>query len=198
MQQGELDGRLARGERSRRQLAESLIALLEEGVREPTAREVAAKAGVSLRLVFHHFEDMEQLLRSAVAIQVERHWSRLGPVDPSLPAEERASRIVHQRSTLFEAISPTRQAAGRMESSSPTIASELTRARLTLRRGVEKAFAPELARAGRGRSELLDCLEAATAWETWDHLRRRMGLKAVAARKVMTRLLLSLLLEVPA
>lgn len=188
-----VDGRTARGERTRQQLAESLIALLEEGVDEPTAREVAAKAGVSLRLVFHHFDDMEELLRTAVAIQVERHWSRMGPVDPTLPVVERVAQVVQRRESLFEAISPVRRAAARVEPGSPTVSERLLAGRRALRRGLQEAFASELSRSGRNRSEMLDALESAASWETWDQLRRRMGLRPAAARRVMTRTLLALL-----
>ena len=55
------DGRLARGQRTRANVAGALIALLREGDTEPTARAVAERAGVSLRLVFHHFADMDEL-----------------------------------------------------------------------------------------------------------------------------------------
>jgi AcrR family transcriptional regulator len=187
------DGRVARGERTRRQLAEALISLLEDGVGEPTAREVSARAGVSLRLVFHHFDDMEQLLRTAVAVQADRHWSRLRPVDPSLPAEERVAQVVRQREALFEAISPVRRAAARVEAGSPTVAAELSNARLALRRALEKVFSSELEAAGSERGELLDALEAATSWEGWEQLRRRMGLAPTAARRVVTRTVFSLL-----
>ena len=187
------DGRLARGERTRRQLAEALISLLEDGVTEPTAREVSARAGVSLRLVFHHFDDMEQLLRAAVTVQVERHWSHLRPVEPSLPVGERVAQLVRQRESLFEAITPVRRAAARVEAGSPTVAGEMSNARLVLRGAAQRAFCPELEAAGPARAELLDALEAATSWETWDQLRRRMGLSPAAARRVVIRTVLSLL-----
>lgn len=187
------DGRTARGERTRRQLAESVIALLEAGVADPTARQVAERAGVSLRLVFHHFDDMEQLLRSAVSVQVERHWSHLTPVDPGAPLEDRVSQVACQREVLFESISPVRRAAARIESGSRTISAQLGNARTVLRQGLEAAFATELSAFGKERAEVLDALEAATSWEQWELLRRRMGLRPVAARRVMARTLLSLL-----
>ena len=188
-----VDGRTARGDRTRRQIAESLIALLEQGVEEPTARAVASEAGVSLRLVFHHFDDMEQLLRAAVEVQIERHWSHLKPVDPSLPTAERVALIVRQRESLFEAISPTRRAADRLEAGSPTVSGQLANARSALRAGLEDAFRRELPASRRDRTELLDALEAAGSWENWDQLRRRMQLRPAASRRVMTRTLVALL-----
>jgi hypothetical protein len=69
----------------------------------------------------------------------------------------------------------------------------LSKARLALRGALDKVFAAELDAAGPQRGELLDALEAATAWECWEQLRRRMGLGQAAARRVMTRTVLSLL-----
>ena len=186
-----VDRRVARGEETRRRLAEAMIALLEEGLAQPSAREIAERAGVSLRLVFHHFEDMEQVLRAAVEVQVSRHWNRLHPVDPSLPLGERVQRIIRQRETLYEAIAPVRRAAARAELESPTIATELSRARRQLRRGLEATFESELHSASS--PERLDALDVAGSWETWDLLRTRMGAGRAAARRVVVRMMTSLL-----
>jgi len=190
-----IDGRAARGERTRRALAEALVALVEEGDLRPTARAVAARAGVSQRIVFHHFDDVEGVLREAVAVQVERHWSKLRPIDPALSTENKVTLVVRQRSALFEAISPMRRAAALAEDSSPTVAAQLARAQRGLRNALAQAFQPELddAGAGPGRSDLLDALELCSGWETWDQLRRRMGHGPAAARRVMTRLLVAAL-----
>ena len=188
-----LDGRVVRGARTRHALAEALVSLLEQGEARPTARQVAERAGVSLRLVYHHFEDMEAVLRSAVAIQVERHWSRRQHVDRSLPLEERVTALVRQRATLFEAIAPVRRAAASVEPESPTVAAELDRARHELRAEVADIFAPELTAAGGRRTELLDMVELVTAWESWDQLRRRMGRSVSAARRVTISLTIAAL-----
>ena len=59
------DGRRLRSERSRRAIIEAALALQEEGVLVPTAQQVSDKAGVGIRSVFRHFEDMESLYASA-------------------------------------------------------------------------------------------------------------------------------------
>jgi TetR/AcrR family transcriptional regulator of autoinduction and epiphytic fitness len=186
--EAQLDGRLARGERTRRRVAEALIALLEDGVTEPTARQVAERAGVSPRIVFHHYEDMEQVLRAAVAIQAERHWSRLQPIDPSLPLAERIDRLVRQRGALFDAIAPVRRAAALAEQRSPTVATELGRSRSVLRRQLRDVFCAELTEPAE-RGDLMPALEVAAGWDTWDQLRGRMGQSASGSRRVMTLLL---------
>ncbi|HUY22469.1 MAG TPA: TetR family transcriptional regulator [Acidimicrobiales bacterium] len=179
------DGRLARGERTRRALAEALIGLLEEGDARPTARRIAARAGVSLRLVYHHFEDVESILRAAVAIQEQRHWRHIRPVEPALPLAERVAGVVRQRTGVFQAVAPVRRAAEAMADSSPTIAGELARARSRLRAQLRATFAPELDRGTTpSAASRLDVLEVATSWETWEQL-QRMGRGAAACRRTM-------------
>ncbi len=187
------DGRLARGERTRESLAEALIFLLEEGDARPTARRIALRAGVSLRSVFHHFDDLESILRAAVKIQEHRHWRHVRPVDPSLPIDDRVARIVRQRDVVFRATAPVRRSAERFTPTSPTVTAELARAGAWLREQLRVTFAPEieLRRAGDAQV-LLDALEVATSWETWEQL-ARLGRTASAARRTMEALTRSVL-----
>jgi len=182
------DGRLARGEHTRQVLAEALIALIEEGHPRPGARHIAQRAGVSLRLVFHHFEDLESILRAAVAIQEERHWRRIRPVGATLPLAERIRRVVRQRTEVFEAVAPVRRAAELLVHSSPTVAAELARARDRLRDQLRATFAPELEREPPAHARLLlDTLGVATSWETWEQL-RLLGRGEAACRRAMEHL----------
>ena len=128
------DGRVARGERTRRALAEALIALLEEGDAQPTARRIAERAGVSLRLVFHHFDDLESILRDAVRIQEQRHWRHVRPVESTLPVRRAGGPDgAPARPRCSEATAPVRRSAELLTHSSPTVAAELARGREWLR-----------------------------------------------------------------
>ena len=113
--------RRLRGEQTRQEIAEAVIALLEEGGSIPTARQVAERAGVSLRLVFHHFDDMEAVFEEAAMLQGLRHWRLITDADPSLPLHKRIVHITTQRRRLFEAITPVRRAANARLRSSSTI-----------------------------------------------------------------------------
>jgi AcrR family transcriptional regulator len=187
------DGRLARGERTRESLAEALISLLEEGDARPTARRIALRAGVSQRSVFHHFDDVESILRAAVRVQEDRHWRHVRPVDPTLPVDDRVARIVRQRDVVFRATAPVRRSAEQFTLTSPTVSAELARAGEWLREQLRRTFAPEieLRRAGDAQV-LLDALEVATSWETWEQL-ARLGRTASAARRTMEALTLAVL-----
>jgi TetR/AcrR family transcriptional regulator, regulator of autoinduction and epiphytic fitness len=187
------DGRVARGERSRRALAEALISLLEEGDTQPTARRIAQRAGVSLRLVFHHFDDLESILREAVAIQEHRHWRHIRPVTPTLPAAERVARVVRQRATVYQAVAPVRRSAELVADRSLTVAAQLRRGREALRSQLRATFAPEIeSRRSADARDLLDALDVATSWETWDQL-ARLGRPTSVCRRTMQSLTLAVL-----
>jgi AcrR family transcriptional regulator len=182
------DGRIARGERTRQALAEAMISLLEEGDAQPTARRIAERAGVSLRIVFHHFEDLESLLRAAVDIQRTRHWRRLGEVDSTLPLKQRITAVVRQRAEVFEAVAPVRRAAQVVEPTSPTVAAQLGRLRKALRQQLDAAFAPELAALSTATARMtLDAVDVSLSWESWEQL-RTMGRTAAAGRRTFEAL----------
>ena len=53
------DGRRQRSQRSRQKILEAMWALMLDGDMDPSAADIAEKAGVGLRSVFRHFEDMD-------------------------------------------------------------------------------------------------------------------------------------------
>jgi AcrR family transcriptional regulator len=53
--------RSPRAERARASIAEALLSLIDEGDLQPTANRIAERAGISLRLIYHHFGDLESL-----------------------------------------------------------------------------------------------------------------------------------------
>ncbi len=70
-----IDGRRLRGKRSRQGIVEAMIELVRSGNPEPTAEEVAARAGVAMRTVFRHFADMDSLYRE-ISQKIQRQRSR--------------------------------------------------------------------------------------------------------------------------
>src|SRR5580698_5644369 len=106
----DVDGRRARGERTRIRVLDALLELVEEGNMRPTAQEVAERADVALRTVYHHFEDVEALRTMALELQVSRYSQILQPIDTAQPLKERIAVVARQRRKLFELITPIRQA----------------------------------------------------------------------------------------
>ena len=188
------DGRLLRGERTRRHIAQAMIELIEEGNPRPTARLIAERAGVSLRLVFHHFDDVEEVFVEGAVVQAQRHWKKVVAVPPTGTILDRIEVICRQRRQLFVAITPVRRAFRSRASESETVTTTqmLEVANHLLREQLAETFAPELTAAGDDSDILLDAIDSATCWETWDTLRtgRRT---AIAAQRIFQFSLTALL-----
>jgi TetR/AcrR family transcriptional regulator of autoinduction and epiphytic fitness len=116
------DGRVARGQRTRRNVAEALCQLLQDGDPDPTAKSIAEQAGVSLRLVFHHFADMDDLYLFVAALQLRQQWTDLPRVSQRLSLPARIERTVSHRAALYEEISPVRRAVARRALTSANVA----------------------------------------------------------------------------
>src|SRR3954467_3230012 len=83
------DGRAARSVRTRRAIVDAMRALHHEGDLRPTAPPVADRAGVSVRTVWQHFDDLEALLVEAGLRDLEIARSFVTPIDSALSAEQR-------------------------------------------------------------------------------------------------------------
>ncbi|MDQ1404005.1 MAG: TetR/AcrR family transcriptional regulator, regulator of autoinduction and epiphytic fitness, partial [Actinomycetota bacterium] len=91
------DGRTARAQRTRRAVVDALLALIEEGDLRPTGPRIAERAGVSLRSVFQHYNDLESLFAAAGERQLERIADAVTPIDPTLPLGARVVSYAEQR-----------------------------------------------------------------------------------------------------
>ena len=101
-----VDGRTARGQRTRSAVVDALLALQEEGDLEPTAQRVAARAGVALRTVFGHFSDMETLWAQAGERELAKIAALADVPDGALPLEERVDRFCASRARVRAAAVP--------------------------------------------------------------------------------------------
>jgi TetR/AcrR family transcriptional regulator, regulator of autoinduction and epiphytic fitness len=184
------DGRVARGQRTRRNVAEALIELLREGATDPTARAVAQRAGVSLRLVFHHFTEMDDLYYYVAALQLRRQWSQMPRISTKLALATRRERTVAHRATLYEDISPIRRALVRRMPTSNGVTTTIAASDTLLLENLKETFAPELADLSpSARLEVIEGMDLATSWESWERMRTTSQLQVRGAKRVMTRML---------
>jgi AcrR family transcriptional regulator len=186
------DGRRARGARSRTAVVEAILELLHELDRQPTVDEIAARAGVSERSVFRHFEDTEALFTAAIETHARQN-ARLWEVPPTSGSRaERIDALVANRARLYEAISPVRRVAEHLRRRSPAIDRNLTAMRTHYRDQLARLFAAEL-EAGATDRDLLDALEAGSSWHHWEQLRRDQALTRTSAARVTAATLAALL-----
>lgn len=188
------DGRVLRGERTRQHIAEAMVDLIESGNHGPTSQEIADRAGVSLRLIFHHYADMESIFETAGLIQAGRHWQKLQTIPPTGPLAERVAATVHQRRKLYTAINPVREAVLVRAPENPAVLKLLEAGRKRLRTELETTFEPELAHANGGRKTLVDAMELVTSWDAW-HALRSDGTSVASAERTMTYCLTSVALS---
>ncbi len=185
------DGRRTRSKKSRLAIASAMLELVTEGVPNPTAKIIAERAGVSLRLVFHHFKDMESIFKETDKLQLERlkpfisqNISGEGPLDTRLEA------FIKHRTTLLEFITPTRKSALHFEILHESVHRSLQAFRKSKRDQVVAVFAQELdIFKGKEKKERTLALQAAVSWTTWQTLREHQQLTKDMARRVMRRMI---------
>lgn len=188
------DGRTARAQRTRASIVDALLSLLEEGDLNPPASRIAERAGISLRLIYHHFGDLESLFRAVSAREAERLSVFAEPIDADLPLPERIDLLVAQRVALLETVTPVRRAALLQE----PFSEELRAARDAFHEigcdQVRYLFAGELAALpGERRAPVTDAIATALLWGFWNDLRTmgRSPTEGGAALRELVRALLA-------
>ncbi|QXC61155.1 TetR/AcrR family transcriptional regulator [Aquihabitans sp. G128] len=188
------DGRRQRSERSRAAVIDALLACYDEGTVSPSGAEIAARAGVSERSVFRHFEDLDALANEAF----ERQFARVAPFFAPPPADgtrtERIAALVEQRSRLHERMANLSRAATHHAARSATIARRVRERQAFLRAQVERQFATELdVLASKDRRLLLAALDGAVGMEGVAYLRTAADVGPRDLRVVLARTLSALL-----
>ena len=189
-----VDGRNERSRRTREAVVDALLALHDEGDLTPTAQRVAAKAGVALRTVYGHFNDMETLYAEAGERELRRLYAVAEVVPADLPLAERIARFCTSRARVLEYLMPVMRATRLREPFSPQLARNRARYIASADAEVARVFARELSRLpDEEAAALLDALYLATGGPAWDALRGDRGLDPDRARAVMSRTVAALL-----
>ncbi len=190
------DGRAARALRTREAIVDACIALVEEGDLRPTAPRIAERAGVSVRSVFQHFDDLPSLHIAVTERIAERMAALVVTIDATLPLDDRIARFVEQRANLLEAMTAFRVAAGVHGPFAPEIRRAMHAGAAFLRAEVEQVFGHELSRVHAPlRAEVVDALATASSWATWDTLRTEWDDDPERARAVLARLVRAVLAQ---
>ena len=183
-----VDGRHARAERTQRAVTQGMLDCLEAGAIHPTARDVAEKAGVSVRAVFRHFDHLEILFAAVCELQYGRVLRSLRRVKSEGPLESRVVAFVVQQSRLNDRISSVRRAAQRYEAISPAIGRCNDRLRQRDRDEIARVFERELETFDPAEArERVRAIAATVSWTYWEELRRHGNVAAPRARRILER-----------
>ena len=189
-----VDGRSARAQRTRDSVVAAVLELAGAGDARPTAKEIADRAGISVRSVYVHFDDLDDLFRAAAVRHFEQMSALLQPVDARLPLAERILAATSQRVAINESFGAVRRAAEQWAPLSPTLAEVLRSGREVGRQDIERLFGPVL--VGRADHDVaLAAINLLLGSSAWDNLREQ-GLSVDAASEIIVHTL-TRLLEAP-
>jgi len=192
-----VDGRLSRAMRSRWAICEACLDLIQEGVLQPSADQIAARAGLSRRSIFYHFSDLAALYDAVTEAGMQRCAPLLETISVDLPVAVRVARLADVRARFLEATTPFRRALTAQALSAPTSGQAVRVARGFLdadRAEIERLFGADLAgQPAATRADTLEALSAAASPPMWEHLRFNRGLPMARARAVVERQLVALL-----
>jgi TetR/AcrR family transcriptional regulator, regulator of autoinduction and epiphytic fitness len=176
------DGRASRAARTRLAVVDALLRLNNRGQLRPTARDIATEAGVSLRSLYVHFDDLEALFVAASQRYTEKLSAALAPPVGEGPLADRLDSFVERRAFIHEFGAGSRRAARLQEPFSPALQQAIRAGGKALRADVRYCFGPEIAAAGEeGGRGLVAALDVVTGSQVWDAMRVHQDLSAAEA-----------------
>jgi len=183
------DGRRQRSEASRERIVRAMLELVGAGQVTPSAEAVAAHAGVGLRTVFRHFDNMESLYRQIDAVMTAEIRPMLERPFSAGEWKTQLGELIDRRIGIFERIMPFKIAADVHRHHSPFLAGQVA--------GMTREQRAELGRLvpkdKRDDALFFESLDLVLSFETWRRLRKNQKLSLPRARQVLERLVGALL-----
>ncbi|QJB69512.1 TetR/AcrR family transcriptional regulator [Parasphingorhabdus halotolerans] len=102
------DGRRQRSQVSHAKIIAAFMKLLKEGDPNPSAARVAKRAGVGLRSVFRHFDDMDSLYLEIDNLLYDRWGAGLTAPYSSSDWRDQLLELIARRAEVYENIAPYR------------------------------------------------------------------------------------------
>ncbi len=181
------DGRRLRSERTRVLIMEAYIDLLREQPEIPTAAQIAARAGISTRLIFERFSDLAALSLATVDHGFATAEAQAAPrgLDGDRMARIRAH--VETRAQTCERWLPLWRVVMINQARLSQLRDRLKTMREVVLARIRLMYAPELAlMSDAERRDVLIILEALIDFESWGRMREHHGLSIEEARDVWT------------
>lgn len=184
-----IDGRRERGRSSHKRIVEAMMELIVGGDLSPSAARVAEEAGIGLRTVFRHFDDMDSLYAEITGMITERVMPIVMAPYPDQPWRANVHELVRRRVRVFETTLPFRLAANIKRYQSPFLMGQYSRV-VMLERELIVRLLPGHVLTDRITVEAL-C--AALSFHNWRTLRHDQSLAAEEAAAVMSQMVEALL-----
>ena len=187
------DGRRERSRSSRSKIIAAMLDLVGNGDVAPSAARVAEVAGVGLRSVFRHFDDMDELYKEMGDV-IE---ARVMPIILQAPSgatwKEKLIDSADRRAKVFETILPFRISANLKRFQSPYLMQDYRRM-LRLESETVEAHLPTAV-----KDDVVDArgLNVILSFQTWRLLRHDQDLPVDDAKAVVRRLLTDAMAGMP-
>ena len=193
------DGRRLRSERTRVLIMEAYIDLLRELPEIPTAAQIAAKAGISTRLIFERFSDLAALSLATVDHAFSMAEAQAAPRGVDGDRMTRIRSHVETRAQICERWLPLWRVVMINQSRLSELRDRLKVMREVVLARIKLMYAPELAMlSDEEQRDALIILEALIDFESWGRMREHHGLSIEECCAVWTSAIDRLLPVVPA
>jgi AcrR family transcriptional regulator len=179
------DGRRERSRSSRAKIVAAMLELVADGDVSPSAARVAETAGVGLRSVFRHFDDMDMLYSEMSDAMEAKIMPRLQKPYASDDWREQLLELVERRAEVFDIIMPYRISANIKRFRSAYLMKDYRRV-LKMERDTVEAIIPKKFQSDTVR---MQGILLALSFNSWRRLRKdeKLGIgksKAVIVQMV--------------
>lgn len=184
-----------RSHRTRDTVLNAFLALIEEGDLSPTAERVAQRSGVSIRTVYHQFDDLETIHQLAGERLFERVQQIPTGLDLTQPLSQRVDAFVRYRVAVYDLLHPLSSAARVREPHSPALRANRDHMLRFGEQNVRAVFAVELSELTDTQARrVVAAISLATNWSAWYALLEELQqgrTEAIALMRGTTRALLA-------
>ncbi|MFQ3257379.1 MAG: AcrR family transcriptional regulator [Porticoccaceae bacterium] len=187
--QSKPDGRLLRSERSRQLIIEAIIELIDEGFLIPTAQQVAQRADVGIRSVFRHFDDMEDMFKTANEIIFQDTRPLFVGGDRSGTLETRVSNATEQITAGYSSVKNFMLSGRIRRWNTPVILKNYTLNRKRLQKELED-WIPEILELTEANKQ---CAYALASFDFWFRLHEDQEVSQADCVDIISRQLRALL-----
>ena len=185
------DGRIQRRQVTRQAIINAHAELVIEGVLRPTAKEIAARTGISLRTFWLHFADMEALFVLAGQYWLDRDAGNWEPVPADLPLDARIDLFCDRRGARLVDLAPAAASALLAEPFSPALTDARSQHYVRLHDDLIATFSNEIgAEKSDPRHQALFAAANAMTWLLMTQAERLDTKQAIAVMRTTFRAVL--------
>lgn len=172
-----VDGRTLRRTRNRDAVIASLLDMIRQGDLHPGAADIAERAGVSHRSIFRYFDDLDDLVRTAIDAAFEQAEPHSDIPDLGVGTlDQRIVNLVDARLRLFAFVDGPMKVARIRANTIPSIDDRIAEIAEYFCEQMRTHFATELALIEAPRDEfLVEALVSLTSYDVYSLQQRFLG-----------------------